>query len=45
MIFTFTKYLGTDPEISASNNILYQGIDNGMMPLTRSFNIGVSINL
>ncbi|MBU3852315.1 MAG: SusC/RagA family TonB-linked outer membrane protein [Candidatus Paraprevotella stercoravium] len=44
-VFTFTKYLGTDPEISASNNILYQGIDNGMMPLTRSFNIGVSINL
>lgn len=44
-VFTVTKYLGTDPEISASNNILYQGIDNGMMPLTRSFNIGVSINL
>lgn len=44
-VFTITKYLGTDPEISASNNVLYQGIDNGMMPLTRSFNIGVSINL
>lgn len=44
-VFTVTKYLGTDPEISASNNILYQGVDNGMMPLTRSFNIGVSINL
>ena len=44
-VFTLTKYLGTDPEISAANNILYQGIDNGMLPLTRSFNIGVSINL
>lgn len=44
-VFTLTKYLGSDPEMSASNNILYQGIDNGMLPLTRSFNIGVTINL
>ncbi len=44
-VFTVTKYLGTDPEMSSCNSILYQGIDTGMIPAGRSFNVGVSIDL
>ena len=44
-LFTITKYLGTDPEMSCRNSSLYQGIDTGLMPSGRSFNVGVSINL
>ncbi len=44
-VFTLTKYLGTDPEMSSRNGVLYQGIDTGMIPLSRSFNVGVTINL
>ncbi|MDE5788657.1 MAG: TonB-dependent receptor, partial [Bacteroidaceae bacterium] len=44
-LLTVTKYLGTDPEMSARNSALYQGIDNGLLPHGRSFNIGLSINL
>lgn len=44
-LFTLTKYLGTDPEMSCNNNALYQGIDTGLVPNGRSFNIGLSINL
>lgn len=44
-IVTLTKYLGTDPETSCRNSALYQGVDAGLLPLSRSFNLGVSINL
>ena len=44
-VFTITKYLGTDPEFSMGNSVLYQGIDRGYLPQSRSFNIGVKINL
>ena len=44
-LLTLTKYLGTDPEMSARNGVLYQGIDTGLLPSGRSLNIGVSINL
>ncbi len=44
-VFTVTKYLGTDPEFSMSNNPLYQGIDAGLLSQGRSFHIGVKINL
>ena len=44
-LFTVTKYLGTDPEMSCRNSVLYQGIDTGLLPSGRSFNVGVSINL
>ena len=44
-LITFTKYLGVDPEFSGSNNILYQGIDSGILPQSRSFNVGLKINL
>jgi TonB-linked SusC/RagA family outer membrane protein len=44
-LFTWTKYLGSDPEFSMSNNVLYQGIDAGFTPLSRSYFLGVKINL
>ena len=44
-LFTITKYLGTDPEMSSRNSVLYQGVDTGLIPYGRSFNIGVSLNL
>lgn len=44
-VFTITKYLGQDPEVCTSNSVLYQGIDTGLLPVNRSFNLGVTINL
>ena len=44
-LFTMTKYLGSDPEFSASNNVLYQGIDRGNLASSRNFSVGVKINL
>ena len=44
-LLTFSKYLGSDPEFSFSNNVLYQGIDNGLLGQSRSFQVGVKINL
>ena len=44
-LFTFTNYLGRDPEVSAKNDVLYQGIDAGMLPLTRSYFIGIKMDL
>jgi TonB-linked SusC/RagA family outer membrane protein len=44
-LVTFTKYLGSDPEFSCSNNALLQGIDRGILSLGRNFTLGVKINL
>ena len=44
-LLTFTNYLGNDPEFSVSNNILYQGVDAGLLPQSRSFHLGVKVNL
>lgn len=44
-VYTFTKYDGNDPETSVNNNILYQGIDAGLLPQSRSFHFGVKLNL
>lgn len=44
-VFTVTKYLGADPEFSYGPSTLYQGIDAGLMPPTRSYNIGIKLNL
>ncbi len=44
-LVTFTKYLGSDPEFSAGNSVLYQGIDAGQLAQSRSFQMGVKINL
>ena len=44
-IYTFTKYLGADPDVSYGNSALYQGIDAGLTPQSRSYNMGININL
>ena len=44
-VLTLTKYKGNDPEFSVSNNVLYQGVDAGLLPQTRSFHLGVKVNL
>ena len=44
-IYTFTNYSGRDPEFSVSNNLFYQGVDAGLLPQTRSFHLGVKVNL
>ena len=43
-LFTITKYPGTDPELSNSeDNLLASGIDYGGYPLPRTINAGVSL--
>ena len=44
-LFTLTHYLGGDPEFSATNSVLYQGIDPGNVALSRTFTFGLRINL
>jgi TonB-linked outer membrane protein, SusC/RagA family len=44
-IFILTKYLGLDPEVSATNSVLGQGIDAGYLPNTRSYFVGVRLSL
>ena len=44
-LITLSKYTGTDPEFSCGNSVLYQGIDAGLLPSNKSFNLGVKINL
>ena len=44
-LFTLTNYLGVDPESSANNSVLYQGIDAGLLPLSKSYNVGLKFNL
>ena len=44
-LFTVTRYLGSDPEFSVANSVLYQGIDAGNVPLSRTFSLGLKINL
>ena len=44
-VLTLTEYKGNDPEFSVNNNVLYQGIDAGLLPQSRSFHLGVKVNL
>jgi TonB-linked SusC/RagA family outer membrane protein len=44
-VWTLTSYLGRDPEVSAGNAVLYQGIDRGLLPGTRSYFLGLKMNL
>ena len=44
-VFTLTRYLGTDPEFSYGSTVLGQGIDAGLQPSSRSYNIGLKLNL
>ncbi|WP_051291142.1 SusC/RagA family TonB-linked outer membrane protein [Pedobacter glucosidilyticus] len=42
-LFTFGSYTGYDPEVSAGNNPLGFGVDNGSFPRTRSYNLSLNI--
>jgi hypothetical protein len=42
-LLTFTKYLGYDPEFSASPSPLAQGIDTGLDPQFRSATLGIKM--
>ncbi|EHQ29186.1 SusC/RagA family TonB-linked outer membrane protein [Mucilaginibacter paludis] len=44
-LFTLTKYLGYDPEFSATESVVTQGIDTGLEPQFRSAQIGVRLGL
>jgi TonB-linked SusC/RagA family outer membrane protein len=44
-LLTFSRYLGYDPEFSASNSALLQGIDAGMTPQYKSLLVGVRVGL
>lgn len=44
-VLTLTEYKGNDPEFSVNNNVLYQGVDAGLLPQTRSFHLGLKVNL
>lgn len=44
-LITWTNYLGADPEVSASNSVLMQGVDMGYAPQSRSYFLGLKINL
>ncbi len=44
-VFTVTRYLGTDPEFSYGPATLYQGIDAGLIPSARTYNLGIKLNL
>jgi len=44
-LFTFTKYSGYDPEFFYQNNPFYAGIDYGKIPQTRTFILGIKLDL
>jgi len=44
-LWTLSKYLGSDPEFSSSNQIYYRGIDTGLVPQSMGFNGGIRFNL
>ncbi len=44
-LLTFTKYKGYDPEFMYSNSPYYMGVDYGMMPQTKSFIVGLKLDL
>jgi hypothetical protein len=44
-LWTYSKYLGSDPDFSIGNSILYQGIDSGLLSQGRSYFVGLKLNL
>ena len=44
-LFTVTPYLGSDPDCGVGGSALLQGIDRGLLASSRSFALGVKINL
>ncbi len=44
-LYTWTKYLGADPEVSYGTSPLTQGVDCGLLSGGRSFQFGIKLNL
>jgi TonB-linked SusC/RagA family outer membrane protein len=44
-LLTLTKYLGYDPEFSATSSIFGQGVDVTMEPLTKTMQVGLKLGL
>lgn len=44
-LFTFTKYLNFNPEVSNYEGPLTGGVDYGMYPLAKTFTLGINIGL
>lgn len=44
-LLTFSRYLGSDPECTATGSVIGQGIDLGELPISRSLVAGVKIKL
>lgn len=44
-LFTFSNYSGYDPDFSYVNSPFYMGIDYGKMPQTKSFIMGLKLDL
>jgi hypothetical protein len=44
-LYTWTKYLGSDPEVAYGTSPLTQGVDYGVSPINRSVQFGVKLNL
>lgn len=44
-VFTLSKYLGYDPEFSATRSILGQGVDTGLEPQFKTFQLGMRVGL
>ncbi|WP_437920494.1 SusC/RagA family TonB-linked outer membrane protein [Sphingobacterium sp. LRF_L2] len=44
-LFTWSKYLGYDPEFASSSDVFHQGVDVTLEPQYKSFQLGVRIGL
>ncbi len=44
-LFTLTGYRGADPEVFGGSTPMSLGIDNGLLPVCRSFHLGLNIPL
>ncbi|MCK4991236.1 MAG: TonB-dependent receptor, partial [Bacteroidales bacterium] len=44
-LFTFSNYLGYDPEFAYSHSRIHMGSDYGQMPIPRQFMAGIKIGL
>ena len=44
-LFTWTKYLGWDPDVRTGSGVFTNGYDFGNIPLSRTFMLGVSLSL
>jgi len=44
-LFTFTKYLGYDPEFAANQSVFVQGIDTTLEPQFKTVQLGLRIGI